>query len=159
MSLNEMVISQSSAMGPCRTHNENIRLHSERTPCWVEDQWSGLMKGGWWLEEKREGEGDSCGVDCPAHYLLYPIHRRHTDLYRNKTATASKSEQISPVCFLIHFILIFPYMYSEHSTVCHISLSLTVLPYSLFCFLMISLTIPYKLKSCTYALRPNVHQC
>lgn len=43
-------------MGPCRTHNENIRLHTERTPYQVEDQWSGLMKGGWWLERKSEGE-------------------------------------------------------------------------------------------------------
>lgn len=59
MSLNEMVISQSSAKGPCRTHNENIRLHTERTPCRVEDQWCGLMKGGWcswWLGRKKKGQ-------------------------------------------------------------------------------------------------------
>lgn len=59
MSLNEMVISQSSAKGPCRIHNENIRLHTERTPCRVEDQWCGLMKGGWcswWLGRQKKGQ-------------------------------------------------------------------------------------------------------
>ena len=98
MSLNEMVISQSSAMGPCRTYNENIRLHTERTPCRVEDQWSGLMKGGWcccwWLEGRREGGGERRRVVVLiVQHIIYctqcfDSQRSQADIYRGERKTS-----------------------------------------------------------------------
>lgn len=113
MSLNEMVISQSSAKGPCRTYNENIRLHTERTPCRVEDQWSGLMKGGWcswWLKRKKKGQKSRdlwCWLSnilstVPVFWLSRSV-RSHAGLCKKRICcciSRLKQASIITLCFL-----------------------------------------------------------
>lgn len=107
-------------MGPCRTHNENIRLHTERTPCRVEDQWSGLMKGGWcgwWLERKRDGEWGRelwCWLSNTLCTVPNPLtHREVTQIYTEKrkaiSVVAFTYEPVlsGSVFLLIYLILIF----------------------------------------------------
>lgn len=113
-------------MGPCRTHNENIRLHTERTPCRVEDQWSGLMKGGWcawWLERKRDGEWGRelwCWLSNTLCTVPNPLtHREVTQIYTEKrkaiSVVAFTHEPVlsGSVFLIIYLILIFHFFCFE----------------------------------------------